>query len=106
MYSSFQAACLRRARILIRVVRLRLAYVNELRVLRSFMCTAFERSYWLTFLLCGGKHSVAQKVESGTSVHGALDGLQPIDLSLDRTGAPGQCQGGMYGIVILTQTRP
>jgi hypothetical protein len=44
---------------------------------------------------------VAQKVEAGTSVHGTLDGLQPIDLSFDRTGAPGQCQGSMYGIVIL-----
>src|SRR3954469_14076097 len=32
-----------------------------------------------------------------------LMGLQPVDLSLDRTSAPGQCQSSMYGIAILTQ---
>src|SRR4051812_37537492 len=73
------------------------------RVLRSFVCTAFGRSWGQDLLLCGGEHSVAQKVESGTTIHGPLDGLQPVDLSLDRTSAPGQRQGGMYGIAVLTQ---
>ena len=46
---------------------------------------------------------MAQKVESGTTVHGALDDLQPVDLSLDRPCAPGQRQGGMHSIAVLTQ---
>src|SRR3954451_487774 len=71
------------------------------RVLRSFVCTAFGRSYRPDFLLCDGKYSVAQKVESGAAVHGALDDLQPVDLSLDC--APGQRQGGMHSIAVLTQ---
>src|SRR3954471_24931447 len=72
-------------------------------VLRSFVCTAFGRSFRPDFLLCGGKYSVAQKVESGAAVHGALDDLQPVDLSLDRPCAPGQRQGGMHSIAVLTQ---
>src|SRR3954471_13443860 len=79
------------------------ACVNELRVLRSFVCTAFGRSFRPDFLLCGGKYSVAQKVESGAAVHGSFDDLQPVDLPLDRIGAPGQRQGGMHGIAILTK---
>ena len=46
---------------------------------------------------------MAQKVESGAAVHGSFDDLQPVDLPLDRTGAPGQRQGGMYGIAILAK---
>ena len=46
---------------------------------------------------------MAQKVESGTAVHGPLDDLQPVDLSLDWTGALRQHQGSMHGIAILTQ---
>src|SRR4051794_30285693 len=70
----------------------------------SFFCVhSFRKKLRPDFLLCGGEHSVAQKVESGTTVHGPLDGLQPVDLSLDRTRAPGQRQGSMYGIAVLTQ---
>src|SRR3954462_6247470 len=72
-------------------------------VLRSFVCTAFGRSLRPDFLLCDGKYSVAQEVESGAAVHGSFDDLQPVDLPLDWTGAPGQRQGGMHGIAILTQ---
>src|SRR3954467_11859733 len=72
-------------------------------VLRSFVCTTFGRSYPPDFLLCDGKYSVAQKVESGAAVHGALDDLQPVDLPLDWTGAPRQRQGGMHGIAIRTK---
>jgi len=46
---------------------------------------------------------VAQKVESGAAVHGPLDDLQPVDLSLDWTSAPGQRRGGMDGIAILAK---
>src|SRR3954466_11904155 len=77
--------------------------MGQVRVLRSFVCTAFGRSFRPDFLLCGGKYSVAQEVEAGTAVHGSFDDLQPVDLSLDRTGAPGQRQGGMYGIAILAK---
>src|SRR4051812_27636405 len=77
--------------------------VGRSSVLRSFVCTTFGRSYPPDFLLCDGKYSVAQKVESGAAVHGALDDLQPVDLSLDRPCAPGQRQGGMHSIAVLTQ---
>src|SRR3954447_5127 len=55
---------------------------NQNQVLRSFVCTAFGRSFRSDFLLCGGKYSVAQKVESGAAVHGSFDDLQPVDLPL------------------------
>src|SRR3954467_1078952 len=70
-------------------------------VLRSFVCTSQRRRS--LFILCGVEHSVTQKVESGAAVHGPLDDLQPVDLSLDWTGAPGQRQGGMHSIAVLTQ---
>ena len=39
-------------------------------VLRSFVCTSQRRRS--LFILCGGEHPVAQKVESGAAVHGRL----------------------------------
>src|SRR6478752_6186296 len=77
------------------------ACVNEPWVLRSFVCTSQRRRS--LFILCGGEHPVAQKVESGAAVHGSFDDLQPVDLPLDWTGAPRQRQGGMHGIAILTK---
>src|SRR3954462_9847245 len=46
-------------------------------VLRSFVCTSQRRRS--LFILCGGKYSVAQKVESSAAVHGSFDDLQPVD---------------------------
>jgi hypothetical protein len=36
--------------------------------------------------------AAAQQVELGAAEHLALQHLQPVDLSFDRTIAPGQCQ--------------
>src|SRR3954454_20579430 len=88
------------------MVRLRcqageVACVNELRVLRSFVCTSQRRRF--SFILCGSEHPVTQKVESSAAIHGPFDDLQPVDLPLDRTGAPGQRQGGMHGIAVLAK---
>src|SRR3954469_194946 len=70
-------------------------------VLRSFVCTSQGRRS--SSILCGSEHPVAQKFKSGTAVHGSFDDLQPVDLPLDRAGAPGQRQGGMDGIAVLAK---
>src|SRR3954447_14569093 len=79
-------------------------WISDVKMGSSFFCVhSFWKKLRPDFLLCSGEYSVAQKVESGTAVHGPLDGLQPVDLSLDRTRAPRQRQGSMYGIAVLTQ---
>jgi hypothetical protein len=70
----------------------------------SFFCVhTLEMKIFRFPVLCSGKHPTTQEVETGAAVHGSFDHLQSIDLSLDRTGAPGQGQSRMDGIAILTK---
>lgn len=43
----------------------------------------------------------AQRVESGSTIHLPLDQLQPIDLSLNPSVAPGQRERGQDSVLIL-----
>ena len=70
----------------------------------SFFCVhSFWRKFRACFRLSGCHDAAAEEIETGATVHGALDDFQSVDLALNRTGAPGQRQGGMDGFDILTE---
>src|SRR4051812_49097999 len=51
---------------------------------------------------CGDEDTLPEQVKASTAVHGALDRLQPIDLTLGGAGAPGRGDGrGHGGLVAL-----
>jgi len=68
-----------------------------------FYAHSFWRKFRARFLPSGCHDAAAQEIETGATVHGAFHDFQPVDLSLDRTGAPGQRQGGVDGFDILTE---
>jgi len=43
---------------------------------------------------------VFEQVEAGPAIHLALEGLQPVDLSLDLPITPGQRHGRTHGVVV------
>ena len=47
-----------------------------------------------------GQDAAAQQVEFGSPVHGPLQQLQPVDLPLDGTGAPGLDKGGQHRVMV------
>jgi transposase-like protein len=82
----------------------RLIVIRRAKLGSSFFCVhILAMKIFYLRVLCGSEDSPAQKFEAGATVHGSLDDLQPVDLPLDRTGAPGQRQGGMDGLAVLTQ---
>lgn len=48
----------------------------------------------------GGENTAAQQVVAGASIHGPLQQLQPVDLSLDGTCAPRLGKGGPHRVAI------
>ena len=44
-------------------------------------------------VLCRSDHAKTQEIETGAAIHGALDQLQTVNVSLDRTVAPGVLKG-------------
>lgn len=50
------------------------------------------------------KDAAVQEFETGSAVHGALDGFQSIDSSLDRAGRPGCLQRRPHGRQILSES--
>ncbi len=53
--------------------------------------------------LCGIEHASAQQIEAGTTVHGALNELQTMDVAFDRSVAPGLLKCGEEGRLVATQ---
>src|SRR4051794_27305315 len=49
------------------------------------------------------EHPAAEQLESGATVHGALDRLQPADLTLDRTRRPPRLERGPDGREVLPE---
>jgi hypothetical protein len=46
------------------------------------------------------KNTEAQEIEAGATVHLPFDELEPVHLTFDLAVAPGQSQGGLYGLLI------
>ena len=53
---------------------------------------------------CCGKNTAPKEVVFGTTIHGPLQQLQPVDLAFDRTGAPGFNEGGQYRVMVALDT--
>src|SRR5215207_357018 len=52
------------------------------------------------FRSCGDEDALPEQVKASTAVHGALDRLQPIDLTLGGAGAPGRGNGCDHGRLV------
>jgi hypothetical protein len=46
------------------------------------------------------KNPEAQEIEACATVHLPFDELEPVHLTFDLAVAPGQSQGGLYGLLI------
>src|SRR3954468_22455115 len=70
----------------------------------QFWCSRLRRRARVRPFWSGGvEDTTAQQVELGATIHVALDRLEPVDLTLDGTVAPGQRQGRPHGIDVLQQ---
>src|SRR4051795_13693797 len=63
----------------------------------------FSRTLCGRFRSCGDEDALPEQVKASTAVHGALDRLQPIDLPLGGTGAPGRGNGRDHGRLVALE---
>src|ERR1700709_1632786 len=70
-------------------------------VLPRFWCRrclqSSTRRLWAS---CRGKDTTPEEIIFGTTIHGPLQQLEPVDLTLDGTGAPRFDEAGQHRIMI------
>ena len=82
-----------------RLLRIPLMVINHSRLIHTFGA-ALWRMRRKQSLSCNNKNTAAKKVISSAAIHGPFQQLQPIDLSLNRSGAPRFSECCRYGAVI------